>query len=381
MKDEARSAKVYKSQAHVSLIDRYPPLGNFLLLLSLVSLFGLSVFLLSDILSIGEDASHKGLFDGFNSEKNIAEFTGMMNQKYNDMKVLLGFKPVGGLSNPGYSNSSAGTNGTLLTASGVLNGVKNRSSSLSSLPASSANISKRASSGSRYAIPIHFLGDDSSSEESTPPKKLGAASGKNTNQNSPGINQSRLGMPSIDDLRPAKSQLYNSEFINIRKNQSILNQPELNQTLLNKTESNRKIHRSANGSQTILKDKRKESSDISKDNASLSNVPFALSDISSDNYTADFISPEKASLNLTATHSADHSGVRALEFGLASKDKVKGSSKIAVQAKNKINSRSKAPSKLKDGKSIQSNKRIRAVRSPQKMIPPNRPKNSKRSSR
>ena len=365
MKDGARSAEAYKSQAHVPLIDRYPLLGNFFLLLSLVSLFGLSVFLLSDILSIGDDASHKGLFDGFNSEKIMAEFMGMMNQKYNDMKVLLGFKLGDGQSNPGYLNSSVEKNGTSLLASGVPSSATNWSSkqnagnlsnsSLYSQPVSVADISKRASSGSRYAIPIRFLGDDSSSEESTPPKRLGATSGKNTNQNSPGINQSRLGLPSIDDLHPVKSQQYNSEIMDMRENQSILNQSELNQTLLNKTETN---HRSANGSQTILKDKRKESSDISKDNASLS--------------------PEKASFNLKA---ADYSAVRTLKFDLGSKDKGKDGSKIAAQSKNKITSRSKGPSKSKDGKSIQSNKRIRAVRSSKNLIPPNRPKNSKKSSR
>ena len=322
MNNEARSAEVYNSKAHIPLIDRYPRLGNFLLLLSLVSLFCLSVFLLSDILSIGVDAPHKGLFDGFNSGKNIAEFTEMMNQKYNDMKFLLGFKPEDGHSNTGYSNSSARKNGTLLMASGVPNDAKNGSSSLSSPPASAANISKRASSGSRYIIPAS-LGDDSSSDERTPPKKLGGASRKNTNQSSPGINHSRLGLSSIDDLQPVKS------------------------------------------------------SDISKDNASLSNA-FASSDILSDNFSAGVISTEKASFNLNV---ADYSAVKTLKFDLGSKDKVKGSSKIAVQTKNKINSRSKGPSKPKDGKSIQSNKRIRAVRSPKKMIPPNRPKNSKKRSK
>ena len=341
MKDEARSAKVYKSRAHVPLIDRYPPLGNFLLLLSLVSLFGLSVFLLSDILSIGEDAPHKGLFDGFNSEKNIAEFTGMMNQKYNDMKVLLGFKPVGGLSNPGYSNSSAGTNGTLLTASGVLNGVKNRSSSLSSLPASSANISKRASSGSRYVIPSS--GDDSSSDESTPPKKMGATSRKNANQKSPCVNQSQLG-------------LFNQSATNQSKNSQISGRQPNN-----------------------IKDKRtKVSSNISEDNVSLSNVPFALADILSDNSSAGVISPEKASFNLTAS---DYSTVRTIEFDLGGKDRGKDGSKITAQTQKEIKSRSKAPSKTKDGKSVQSNKRIRAVRNPQKLIPPTRPKNSRKSSK
>jgi hypothetical protein len=341
MKDEARSAKVYKSQAHVLLIDRHPLLSNFLLLLSLASLFCICVFLLSDILSVGVDASHKGFFEGFNSEKNIAEFTGIMNQKYNDMEVLLGFKPKDGQYNPSYSNSLAEKNGTLLVASGVLNGAKNGSSSLSSITASSANISKRASSGSRYVIPSS--GDDSSSDESTPPKKMGAASRKNANQKSPGVNQLQLG-------------LFNQSETNQSKNSQISGRQPDN-----------------------IKDKRtKVFSNISKDNVSLSNVPFALSDILSDNSSASVISPEKASFNLTA---AGYSTVRTLEFDLGSKDRGKDGSKITAHTKSKIKSRSKAPSKPKDSKSIQSNKRIRAVRTPQKQTPPTRPKNSRKSSR
>lgn len=335
MKDEARPAKVYKSQAQVFLIDRHPLLGNFLLLLSLASLFCICVFLLSDILSIGVDASHKGVFEGFNSQKNIAEFTGIMTQKYNYMEVLIGFKSEDGQYNPSYSNSSAERNGTLLVASGVLNGSKNGSTSLSSITASSANISKRDSSGSRYVIPIRFLGDDSSSEESTPPKKLDATSRKNANQKSLGVNQSQLGL---------------------------FNQSETNQS------ENSQISGRLPGN---IKDKRtKVFSNISKDNVSLSNVPFALSDILSDNSSAGVISPV-----------ADYSTVRTLEFGPGSKDRGKDGSKITAQTKNKIKSRSKALSKPKDGKSVQSNKRIRAVRSHQKQIPPTRPKNSRKSSR
>jgi hypothetical protein len=340
MNDEARSAKVYKSQAHVLFIDQHPLLGNLLLLLSLVSLFCICVFLLSDILSIGADASHKGIFDGFNSEKNIAEFAGMITQKYNDMKVLLGFRPEGGQYNPSYSNSPAEKNGTLLTASGVLNSTKNGSSSLSSITASSANISKMASSGSRYVIPR--LGDDSSSDESPPPKKMVATSRKNANQTSLGVNQSQLG-------------LFNQSGTNQSKNSQTSGQQPDN-----------------------IKDKRtKVSSNISKDNVSLSNAPFALSDILSDHSSAGVISPEKASYNLTA---ADYSTVRTLEFELGSKDRGKDGSKITAQTQNKIKSRSKAPSKPKDGKSVQSNKRIRAVRIPQKQIPHTRPKISRKSS-
>jgi len=341
MKDEARSAKVYKSQAHVLLIDRHPLLGNFLLLLSLASLFCICVFLLLDILSIGVDASHKGFFEGFNSEKNIAEFTGIMNQKYNAMEVLLGFKPEDGQYNPSYSNSSAEKNGTLLVASGLLDGAKNGSSSLSSITASSANISKRASSGSRYVIPRS--GDDSSSDESTPPQKTGATSRKIANQKSPGVNQSQLG-------------LFNQSETNQSKNSQISGrQPD-----------------------NIKYKRTKVFSNISKDNVSLSNAPFALSDILSDNSSVGVISPEKASFNLTA---ADYSTVRTREFDLGSKDRGKDGSKITAQTQKKIKSRSKAPSKPKDSKSIQSNKRIRAVRTPQKQTPPTRPKNSRKSSR
>jgi hypothetical protein len=341
MNDEAKPARVYKSQAHVLFIDQHPLLGNLLLLLSLASLFCICVFLLSDILSIGMDASHNGFFEGFNSEKSIAEFTGIMTQKYNDMIVLLGFKPEDGQYNPSYSNSSAEKNGTLLVASGNLNGAKNGSTSLSSIMVSSANISKKASSGSRYVIPRS--GDDSSSDNSTPPPKMGATSRKNANQKSPGVNQSQLG-------------LFNQSETNQSKNSQISGQQP----------DNMKYKRT------------KVFLNISKDNVSLSNVPFALSDILSDNYSASVIFPEKTSSNLKA---ADYSTVRTLEFDLGSKDRGKDGSKITAHTKNKIKSRSKAPSKPKDSKSIQSNKRIRAVRTPQKQIPPTRPKNSRKSSR
>ena len=64
MKDIARSRTTYYSLAREILIKKHPKIFNFLLILALISMTGLAVFLISDILSFGSNSSYKGALAG-----------------------------------------------------------------------------------------------------------------------------------------------------------------------------------------------------------------------------------------------------------------------------------------------------------------------------
>jgi hypothetical protein len=321
MKDEAESS--------MHLIDQHPILANFLLLLSVVSLSCLSVFLLSDILSSG-DASHKGLFD--------------------DVTILLGSKAVGDSSNSASSSISAAKNGSPLIKASFSNDTNNQStrqnavnlwnSSLSTHTAPAGNITKISSCVGRYVIPLS-LGDDSSSGDSSPPKKSVAASRKNASL--------------LNHSKPISTSV-----INPKTNKSETKDLKIDELQLDDLGDKR-----VNGSSNNIKDK-----------AQISPARFTLSYILSDNSSAYVSYPEKISSNLTATYHVDNSAVRTLKFGTVGKGNRKDSSKVTAR-EPKITSQSEVKSKPKHKKTI-SLRQNRAVRNPKSLVPHTRPKTAKK---
>jgi hypothetical protein len=254
MKDDAGSNKESAIPTRESLIEQHPDLYNIFLILALISLVGLVIFLLSDVISFGQDASHKGLLEDIHSQKTIAsEFILFTNQTDDVLKTIsLGVKPVIGLIYAGSSSLSEEKSGKSLSASNVSDNSGNRtarknavntsnsspnSSLLSSIPVSAINNKKKASIGSGYAISAYSSGD-SSSEGSSSKGRLhhcnsGSASSKESSETASGINKSLQGQSKLSGSTPIQSVLNSSQVA------GALDDMQLNQSLRNNSQQNR----------------------------------------------------------------------------------------------------------------------------------------------
>jgi hypothetical protein len=257
MKDDAGSNEKSATPTRESLIEQHPNLYNIFLILALISLLGLVIFLLSDVISFGQDASHKGLLDDIRSQKTIAsEFILFTNQTDDVLKkISLGVKPVIGLIYAGSSSLSEKKSGKSLSASNVSDNSGDRtarknavnasnsspnSSLLSSIPASAINNKKKASTGSGYAISAYSDGD-SSSEGSSSKGRLhhsnsGAASSKKSSETASGINKSLQNQSDLGGSTPIQPQLNSSQIADTLDNMQ-LNESLGNQSLRNRSET------------------------------------------------------------------------------------------------------------------------------------------------
>ena len=257
MKDDAGSNEKSATPTRESLIEQHPNLYNIFLILALISLVGLVIFLLSDVISFGEDASHKGLLDDIHSQKTIASEFIMFTNQTDDVlkKISLGVKPVVELIYPGSSSLSGRKSGKSLSASNVSDNSGNRtdrknavnasnsspnSSLLSSIPVSAFNNKTKASTGSGYAISAYSSGD-SSSEGSSSKGRLhhsnsGAASSKISNETAFGINKSLQSQSDLGRSTHIQSQLNSSQIAGTFDNMQ-LNESLRNQSLQNRSET------------------------------------------------------------------------------------------------------------------------------------------------
>jgi len=257
MKYDAGSNEKNATPTRESLIEQHPNLYNIFLILALISLVGLVIFLLSDVISFGEDASHKGLLDDIHSQKTIASEFIMFTNQTDDVlkKISLGVKPVVELIYPGSSSLSERKSGKSLSASNVSDNSGNRtdrknavnasnsspnSSLLSSIPVSAINNKKKASTGSEYAISAYSSGD-SSSEGSSSNGRLhhsnsGAASSKISNETAFGINKSLQSQSDLGRSTHIQSQLNSSQIAGTFDNMQ-LNESLRNQSLQNRSET------------------------------------------------------------------------------------------------------------------------------------------------
>ena len=255
MKDDAGSNEKSATPTRESLIEQHPNLYNIFLILALISLVGLVIFLLSDVISFGQDASHKGLLDDIHSQNTIAsEFILFTNQTDDVLKkISLGVKPVIGLIYAGSSSLSENKSVKSLSASNVSDNSGNRtarknavnasnsspnSSLLSSIPVSATNNKKKASIGSGYAISAYSSGD-SSSEGSSSKGRLhhsnsGASSSESSSETASGINKSLPSQSNLGGSTHIQSQLNSSQiagtFDNMQLNESLHNQSQQNRS-------------------------------------------------------------------------------------------------------------------------------------------------------
>jgi hypothetical protein len=254
MKDDAGSNEKSATPTRESLIEQHPNLYNIFLILALISLVGLVIFLLSDVISFGQDASHKGLLDDIHSQKTIAsEFILFANQTDDVLKkISLGVKPIIGLIHAGSSSLSENKSVKSLSASNVSNNSENRtarknavnasnsspnSSLLSSIPVSAINNKKKASVGSGYAISAYSSGD-SSSEGSSSKGRLhhsnsGESSSKKSSETASGINKSLQSQSDLGGSTHIQSQLNSSQIA------GTLDNMQLNESLRNQSQQNR----------------------------------------------------------------------------------------------------------------------------------------------
>jgi hypothetical protein len=254
MKDDAGSNEKSATSTRESLIEQHPNLYNIFLILALISLVGLVIFLLSDVISFGQDASHKGLLDDIHSQKTIAsEFILFANQTDDVLKkISLGVKPVIGLIHAGSSSLSENKSVKSLSASNVSDNSGNRtarknavnasnsspnSSLLSSIPVSAINNKKKASIGSGYAISAYSSGD-SSSEGSSSKGRLhhsnsGESSSKKSSETASGINKSLQSQSDLGGSTHIQSQLNSSQIA------GTLDNMQLNESLRNRSQQNR----------------------------------------------------------------------------------------------------------------------------------------------
>jgi hypothetical protein len=236
MKDDAGSNEKSAIPTRESLIEQHPNLYNIFLILALISLVGLVIFLLSDVISFGQDASHKGLLEDIHSQNTIAsEFTLFTNQTDDVLKkISLGVKPVIGLIYAGSSSLSEEKSGKSL--SNASNSSLN-SSQLSSIPVSANSSKKKASIGSGY-VKIPRSGEDSSSKDSSSKNKLhhsnsGKTSSKESSEAPSGINKSLQGQSKLGGSTPIQSVLNSSQ------GAGALDDMQLNQSLQNNSQQNR----------------------------------------------------------------------------------------------------------------------------------------------
>jgi len=253
MKDDAGSNEKSAIPTRESLIEQHPNLYNIFLILALISLVGLVIFLLSDVISFGQDASHKGLLEDIHSQKTIAsEFILFTNQTYDVLKkISLGVKPVIGLIYSGSSSLSEERSGKSLSASnasdnsGDQTAMKNamnasnsspNSSLLSPIPVSANSSRKKESTGSGYVI-IAGSGGDSSSKDSSSKSRLhhsnsGSASSKKSSEAPSVINKSLQGQSKLGGSTPIQSLLNSSQVA------GALDDMQLNQSLRNRSQQN-----------------------------------------------------------------------------------------------------------------------------------------------
>ena len=254
MKDDAGSNEKRETPTRESLMEQHPNLYNIFLILALISLVSLVIFLLSDVISFGQDTSHKGLLEDIHSQKMVAsEFISFANQTDDVLKkISLGVKPVIGLIYSGSSSLSEESSGKSLSApnasdnSGDTTAVKNASNSSpnsslsSSIPVSAINSRKKASTGSGYNI-IARSGGDSSSEDSSSESKLhhsnsGKTSSKKSSEAPSGINKSLQGQSKLGGSTPIQS-LPNSSQVTGALDDMQLNQSQQNRTQQNRSET------------------------------------------------------------------------------------------------------------------------------------------------
>jgi len=254
MKDGAGSNEKSAIPTRESLIEQHPNLYNIFLILALISLVGLVIFLLSDVISFGQDASHKGLLEDIHSQKMIASDFILFTNQTDDVleKISLGVKPVIGLIHAGSSSLSEDKSGKSLSSSNASDNSGNRtamknamnasnslpnSSRLSPIPASANSSRKKASAGSGYVI-MAGSGGDSSSKDSSSKSKLhhsnsGSASSKKSSEAPSGINKSLQGQSKLDGSTPIQSVL------NPSQGKGTTDDMQLNQSLRNNSQQNR----------------------------------------------------------------------------------------------------------------------------------------------
>ena len=350
MKDDAGSNEKSATPTRESLIEQHPNLYNIFLILALISLVGLVIFLLSDVISFGEDASHKGLLDDIHSQNTIAsEFILFTNQTDDVLKkISLGVKPVIGLIYAGSSSLSENKSVKSLSASNVSDNSGNRtarknavnasnsspnSSLLSSIPVSATNNKKKASIGSGYAISAYSSGD-SSSEGSSSKGRLhhsnsGASSSESSSETASGINKSLQSQSDLGGSTQIQSQLNSSQiagtFDNMQLNESLHNQSlqnrsetsDLSAGISHSGQSQPKANSSLIGGK-ILKTDQIESKEmingVSTFNISLAGLPSETSaseaiasfSVASNNSSADHVAAKGVHTNETDANSTSN---------------------------------------------------------------------------
>jgi len=218
MKDKARS-RTYYSLAREKLMENYPKIFSFMLILALISLTGLAAFLISDILSFGSDSAHKGALVGIDLQDRGKSILAILNG--NDEKT----------------NLMAANNSE--NAKGILTGTENLSAQVES-----SNSSRTGTSFSQSQVSGSATADgttsSSSSDKQTKKRKVNSSSRKND-----------FIASSADSSKSAKEsddQLNQTQVNQTQQIQTMINQSQKNQSRINDSQI---IRLQANDSQII----------------------------------------------------------------------------------------------------------------------------------
>ena len=257
MKDKARS-RTYYSLAREKLMENYPKIFSFMLILALISLTGLAAFLISDILSFGSDSAHKGALVGIDLQDRGKSILAILNG--NDEKT----------------NLMAANNSE--NAKGILTGTENLSAQVES-----SNSSRTGTSFSQSQVSGSATADgttsSSSSDKQTKKRKVNSSSRKND-----------FIASSADSSKSAKEsddQLNQTQVNQTQQIQTMINQSQKNQSRINDSQI---IRLQANDSQII----QLQANDSQINTSQASEPKMEIS--SSSNISGDLLTAEPANI-------------------------------------------------------------------------------------
>jgi hypothetical protein len=206
MKDIARSRTTYYSLAREILIKKHPKVFNILLILALISMTGLAVFLISDILSFGSNSSYKGALAGIDllekgksilkNDQGLLAANNSDNKKGN-LSEIKNLSRQSGAPGPSSSSRMGNSSPASLTSGGVV--VSNISSSISS----NKPTNNKKDSTKRAIYHSHSSGSSASSSKSAKESKIQSnlTQAKIIELNKTSMNQSGLNTSLAKELK------------------------------------------------------------------------------------------------------------------------------------------------------------------------------------
>jgi len=228
MKDKARS-RTYYSLAREKLMENYPKIFSFMLILALISLTGLAAFLISDILSFGSDSAHKGALVGIDLQDRGKSILAILNG--NDERTNLISQDQ--LSEPNRGPDLLAANNSE-NAKGILTGTENLSAQVES-----SNSSRTGTSFSQSQVSGSTTADgttsSSSSDKQTKKRKVNSSSRKNDFIAS-SADSSKSAKESDDQLN--QTQVNNTQQIQATINQSQQNQSRITDSQIIQLQAN-----------------------------------------------------------------------------------------------------------------------------------------------